>query len=831
MSTALTQEQIRDMLNRGMEMSFPPVVVQLVRALLDPTSDVRQICRILGLDPLLSAAIIRMANTPYFGGGSSVATLEQAAMILGTREILKLALSVSIKKSLCKNIPMPQERFFHAWRTIIWSSMVGEKLCLASKAASPELGYLSLLLKDISLFLLYEEDSPFPWICPSEYDPADDALEMERWGNTHAQISGQLASSWSLPQEVTDAIIWHHQDPQSSIPGQALSPIVAMATRWSELLHCAAPEVEKLIQLEMSISNLLGISPAVVQSIREESITDFKGRLELLEIPEAPVDERFYELPLETIKIFYFLSLELVDTGHDLIDLANIIGRHLDLYWQITDWHLYLQVPKRKRYMLFSHSQGNGGGICQQGPFSSAEARQHPGQLFFTLTGSNATLGELHLPEEFLHVNNETNFRNYLRMISQALNSYYQHQATLKSQASLLRDLPVGVARLDSTGLLLEGNKMLRKNLNIDAQLGDISLLDILTARAGDIIADSWEKITAPDGPEHVSAIVNFQKCPDSDACPCAEQIWVLAMHRWGEMDQDEVLVVLEDITELSELETQTLQQRDFLENLFQVMQEIVMTIDGTGRITWVAPPNQHLRDKNFFEICRPTPITHIWGPHLLNDKGSLGQPVEVGIKISEQRLGLFEFVFAPLKAEDSYLLVGRDLTNIRRLAAQIKRQAFNDGLTGLFNHGHFHTLLSAQVSLQKQKGFPLGLLFMDLDKFKAVNDNEGHSAGDNILKIVAQILLSEIRQGNDYACRYGGDEFAVIVPGITPEGLEIMARRIVEQVPQACRNQVSASMGLALLGNNETVAEFLDRADRAVYSVKHNGGNGFAWG
>ena len=174
---------------------------------------------------------------------------------------------------------------------------------------------------------------------------------------------------------------------------------------------------------------------------------------------------------------------------------------------------------------------------------------------------------------------------------------------------------------------------------------------------------------------------------------------------------------------------------------------------------------------------------------------------------------------------------MGRDLTNIRRLAAQIKRQAFNDGLTGLFNHGHFHTLLSAQVSLQKQKGFPLGLLFMDLDKFKAVNDNEGHSAGDNILKIVAQILLSEIRQGNDYACRYGGDEFAVIVPGITPEGLEIMARRIVEQVPQACRNQVSASMGLALLGNNETVAEFLDRADRAVYSVKHNGGNGFAWG
>lgn len=833
MGTSLTQDQVRHLLNRGMELSFPPVVVQLVRALLDPTSDVREISRILGMDPLLSAAIIRLANTPYFGGGSSVSNLEQAAMILGTREILKLALSVSIKKGLCKHCPMPQDKFFHAWRTVVWSAMVGEKLCLISKGASPDLAYLALLLKDIPLFLLYEEDSPFPWICPSEYHPDDDALEIEQWGRTHAEIAGQMTGSWKLPQEVTDAIAKHHQDPQSLIVESGLAVIITIATRWSELLHCSAPEVEKLIQLEMLISNILGIPAGMVQTIREDCIKDFKQRLELLEIPEAPLDERFYELPLETIKIFYFLSLELVDTGHDLIDLANIIGRHLDLYWQITDWHLYLQVPKRNRYMLFSHNKENGASINQEGPFPIADTRHHAEQIFFTLAGTTTTLGELHLPEDFLQSNNELNFRNYLRMISQALGSYYQHQANLKSQATLLRDLPVGVARLDSTGrLLLEANKMLRKNLNIDAQLGDISLLDVLKSRMGDIISDSWEKIVEPDGPEHVSTLVNFQKgASDPSAGPSVEQIWVLALHRWGELDQDEVLVVLEDITELSDLETQTLQQRDFLDNLFLVMQEIVLTIDGTGRITWVAPPNQHLRDKNFFEICRPTPVTHIWGPHLLNDKAALGHPLEVGIKISEQRLGLFEFVFAPLKAEDSYLLVGRDLTNIRRLAAQIKRQAFNDGLTGLFNHGHFHTLLSAQVSLQKQKGFSLGLLFMDLDKFKDVNDTEGHSAGDNILKIVSQILLSEIRQGNDYACRYGGDEFAVIVPGISKEGLEAMAQRIVEQVPQACQDKVSASMGLALFKNDETVADFLNRADRAVYSVKRQGGNGFSWG
>ena len=832
MTKSLSPDQVRHLLNRGMQMSFSPVVVHLVQALLDPASDVRTISRILGMDPLLSAAIMRLANTPYFGTASPVANLEQAAMLLGTREILRLALSVSIKKGLSKYSPLPEDKFFQAWRTIVWGAIVGQKLSAVSKAASPEMAYLTILLKDLALFLLYEGEDQAPWICPSEYAPEDDALELEHWGATHAGIGRRLVQSWKLPLEISEAIASHHHDIQSLNPTPSLALIVAIATRWSELMHRASPDVEKLIQLEISISDLFSLSPAIIQAIREESIQDFRSMLQLLEIPEAPISDRLYELPMETIKAFYFLSLELSDTGHDLVDIANIIGRHLDLYWQANDWRLYLQVPKRNRYMLFSHEPEYGLGLRQSGPFPADEARQQNGQVLFALTVSNAALGELHVPAAFVQEVNELNFRNYLRMIAQALVGYYQYQASLKAQATMLRDLPVGVARLDSSGLVLEANKMLRRDLKIDSQAGDISLLDILEARTDGQIQDSWQKITSPDGPKHVSTIVNFAKAPNEQSSGAEnEQVWVLALHRWGEPAQDEVLLILEDITELSELETQTLQQRNFLDSLFRVMQKIVLTIDGTGRITWVAPPNQHLRGKNFFDLCRPTPIIHTWGPHILEDKTFLTQPLEVGIKISDQRLGLFEFVFAPLKAKDSYLLVGRDLTNIRRLAAQIKRQAFNDGLTGLFNHGHFHTLLSAQASLQRQKGFPLGLLFIDLDKFKDVNDKEGHSAGDAILKTVAQILLSEVRQGNDYACRYGGDEFAIIVPGITPEGLEAMSRRIVEQVPAACEGKVTASVGLALIKENEGVADFLNRADRAVYCVKRDGGNGIAWG
>ena len=831
MANSLSPDQLQRLLNQGLNMSFSPVIVQLVQTILDPDSDVRQIARILGMDPVLSAAIVRLANTPYFGMTSPVTSLEQATMLLGTKEILKLAFSISIKKGLAQHCALPPDKFYQAWRTIIWGAIVGEKLSAVSKTAPPEMAYLTILLKDIALFLLYDGKEEAFWVCPSECRAKDAAREIKRWGHTHAEIAGQLALNWKLPQNIVQAISAHHTEIADLGPKPDLTLIVAVATRWSELMHSLSPDVENLIQLEILISDLFGLSPAIIQALREESIQDFKSMLQLLEIPESPLDERLYELPMETIKAFYFLSLELANTGHELADIANILGRHLDLYWQANSWHLYLQVPKRDGYMHFSQNPEYNAEICRSGPFPATAPRRHEGQVCFALTSSGTTPGELHLPLAFLQNTNELNFRNYLRMISQGLHDYYQYQADLSSQAAMFKNLPVGVARLDSTGLVLEANNMLRKHLNIAPNQENISLPDVLEAHAGELIRENWQKITAPDGPQHVSSIINFQKNPGKqDTADNSSQAF-LALYRWGEFYQDEVLAVLEDITELSELETQTLQQRDFMNNMFRVMQEIVLTINGTGHITWVAPPNQHLRDKNFFELCRPTPTTHLWGPDILTDSQALSQPVEVGIKISEERFGLFEFAFAPLKTENSYLLVGRDLTNLRRLAAQIKRQAFNDGLTGLFNHGHFHTLLAAQVSLQKQKGFPLGLMFMDLDKFKNINDEEGHSAGDAILKAVAQILLSEVRQGNDYACRYGGDEFTVIVPGITPAGLEAMALRIIEQVPNVCDNKVFASIGLALLKEGETAADFLHRAGRAVYSIKRNGGNGFAWG
>src|SRR5690606_13118081 len=125
-----------------------------------------------------------------------------------------------------------------------------------------------------------------------------------------------------------------------------------------------------------------------------------------------------------------------------------------------------------------------------------------------------------------------------------------------------------------------------------------------------------------------------------------------------------------------------------------------------------------------------------------------------------------------------------------------------------------------------------LGLLMIDLDQFKAVNDEYGHLVGDAVLAEVGAVLAGSVRPG-DSAFRYGGEEFAVILPGASPGMTEEMAARICRDVaayPFRCR-QVTVSIGWSHYPRFATGCEQLVRqADRAVYGAKEAGGNR-VWG
>ncbi len=172
---------------------------------------------------------------------------------------------------------------------------------------------------------------------------------------------------------------------------------------------------------------------------------------------------------------------------------------------------------------------------------------------------------------------------------------------------------------------------------------------------------------------------------------------------------------------------------------------------------------------------------------------------------------------------------VGRDVTEVRRSHERIAQLARFDPLTGLANRALFREALDDALARAQRTGRQCALLFIDLDRFKAVNDSMGHSAGDRLLRDVA-VRLREAVGGGATIARLGGDEFAVVLSGASPQRAETAARAVVAAVarPFEIDHQpvsVGASVGFAMgPGDGASGDRLLKSADLALYEVKSTG-------
>ncbi len=157
-----------------------------------------------------------------------------------------------------------------------------------------------------------------------------------------------------------------------------------------------------------------------------------------------------------------------------------------------------------------------------------------------------------------------------------------------------------------------------------------------------------------------------------------------------------------------------------------------------------------------------------------------------------------------------------------------LRSQAMTDGLTGLLNQSSCHERLELEVTAALAAGRPLGLVVIDLDHFKSINDAHGHAEGDRILRAVAERLTSAVR-ATDVAARLGGEEFALILPGAGPAtALEsaARARAAIAEVSVGGR-ALTATAGIATCPeNSEDAGRLLELADSALYSAKRAGRN-----
>lgn len=166
------------------------------------------------------------------------------------------------------------------------------------------------------------------------------------------------------------------------------------------------------------------------------------------------------------------------------------------------------------------------------------------------------------------------------------------------------------------------------------------------------------------------------------------------------------------------------------------------------------------------------------------------------------------------------------------QLIQELSQLALIDDLTHLPNRRHFDLQLDRRLAEMNRFGWPFGVLMMDLDHFKQVNDGHGHHVGDQVLHLVARTLLANCRS-LDTVARWGGEEFSAIIANVREEELRVVAEKLRAMVETSGLREsssapvrVTISIGCAMARPNETAAELMKRADEKLYAAKRAGRN-----
>lgn len=174
------------------------------------------------------------------------------------------------------------------------------------------------------------------------------------------------------------------------------------------------------------------------------------------------------------------------------------------------------------------------------------------------------------------------------------------------------------------------------------------------------------------------------------------------------------------------------------------------------------------------------------------------------------------------------------DIAALQRDLDEVRRESMLDPLTKIFNRKSFDEGLLRALGESDTSGAPFCLVLLDIDNFKRFNDTWGHQTGDQVLRLVAMTLKSNIK-GKGIAARYGGEEFAAILPETDIEGALIVAdnirravyaKELLKRSTNEKLGRMTASFGVAMYRRGEGPSVLIDRADRCLYAAKHAGRN-----
>jgi two-component system, cell cycle response regulator len=202
---------------------------------------------------------------------------------------------------------------------------------------------------------------------------------------------------------------------------------------------------------------------------------------------------------------------------------------------------------------------------------------------------------------------------------------------------------------------------------------------------------------------------------------------------------------------------------------------------------------------------------------------------------VEAMEAGADEYLAKPFDAQElkARLIAAKRILDLQEQLVSanhsLQFQATHDPLTGLFNRGAIVGILQKELTRAQRERNSVSVILVDLDHFKKINDTQGHSAGDAVLRQVAERMQSSVRS-YDSVGRYGGEEFLIVLPGCSSrmgtERAEQIRLTLGEPSPHSPESRISASMGVASAQSPTEMEELLSTADAALYRAKRNGRN-----
>lgn len=654
--TAKQENYLDIAFDKGLQLAFPPVLVRLLQALLEPSPSFKSITGYLQMDPMLAGKVLHSVNCGSYGFNSRITDLERAAIVIGTNELLKLVIALSLQKKLIGKSKRGAQHDFADWNMTLWSAVAAESIASLICPTQAREAYLACMLKDLPLYLELCRNEPPPFLLRPRLVtmpwPGQLAEELPHWGYSHPELIRDIFLYWGLPIELAEAVRLHHDFAGRSNYSRLTQSII-YATRWSEFLYDPEGDPGQIVAFELAMAAQLGLDAERMERFRSSCAGAFASLLSQLGIPHNQCPHPpLYEQPLQVIQRAYFLALGLLNDSAPppSQSFAASLQRYLRLFWDQDSFELYLCLPGAHQGSLFRSLSGS---TLTMETVSREKAAPRSGWFHLPFTEKEESCGFLALPRPLEESEDEVSLSLFVRSLGIQIANNRAH-ADSGLHSGNVAESPFALAHLDSNGLIrhasgrfdelfaqpgktaigMDASTLLEKRFGLSLPLCEQA------ERPGaetPLLEHGWLAAplgTSPGPPMYIGT------CPDP-AC------------------QGHSRLFLGPLTHGNSLQALALTYSGLVETLFQIMRAHACLLNASGLVIWTDAVLRHMRGANIFAISKPADARQTgWNPSFLS---SLTGIVRLKITLATQSgPRTQDMVIAPLQESQgtAYLML-----------------------------------------------------------------------------------------------------------------------------------------------------------------------------